>query len=127
MPRIQKYFVGFRSYFVGFRNCFVGFRNYNRRIQKLFSSDSETNFVGNYFRRIAETTRRIQKLFFIGFSNYFRRIQKLFVGFRNYFRRKLVRAVGAGQAYALLILYLQHFCSNLFIGKNRITLLWENL
>ena len=63
----RNYFVGFRSYFVGFRNCFVGFRNYNRRIQKLFSSDSETSFVG------------LQKLYTSDSETIFHRIQKLFL------------------------------------------------
>ena len=38
----RNYFVVFRNYFVVFRNYFVVFRNYFRRIQKLFSSYSET-------------------------------------------------------------------------------------
>ena len=82
------------------------FRNYSRRIQKLFSTDSETispdsetifDRFRNYFRPIQKLRsrnyfRRIQKLFskdsetiyFDRFRNYFRPIQKL--RFRNYFR-----------------------------------------
>ena len=61
-------------------------RNFFRRIQKLFSSDSET--------LSSETFSADSETLFVGFGNFFRRIQN-FVGFRNFFRRiqKLFRRI----------------------------------
>ena len=64
----ETLFVVFRNYFVVFRNYFVVFRNYFRRIQKLFSSYSETIFV--VFRNYV---RRIQKLLFLMLRNFYSR------------------------------------------------------
>ena len=72
------------------------FRNYSRRIQKLFSTDSETISPDSetIFDRFRNYFRPIQKL---RSRNYFRRIQKLFStdsetifeGFRNYIFRPI--------------------------------------
>ena len=81
-----------RSFFDRFRN--YEFRNYDRPIQKLFSTDSETIFdrfrklfstdSENYFRPISENYfPPIQKTIFDRFRNYFRPIQQL--RFRSHF------------------------------------------
>ena len=73
--RIQKLFSSdSETSFVGLQKLHVGFRNY-------FSSDSETIFVG--FRKTIKTARGIRRLFSSD-SETIRGIQKLFfVGFRN--------------------------------------------
>ena len=62
------------------------FRNYSRRIQKLFSTDSETTFdrFRNYFRPIQKLFCTDSETIFDRFRNQVRPIQKL--RFRNYFR-----------------------------------------
>ena len=77
-------------------------RNYSRRIQKLFSTDSETispdsetifDRFRNYFRPIQKLFSKDSETIFDRFRNYFRRIQKLYIStdsetifdrFRNY-------------------------------------------
>ena len=72
--RIQKLFS------LDSETFFVGFRNFFRWIQKLFSLDSETFFVGfrNFFRWIQKLFSSDSETFFVGFRNFFRWIQKLF-------------------------------------------------